>query len=87
MQLKWQSLGSSFAWLRPLVQSFDPHDVYCIWKKGQRIWVDSSLMGLRTRTRFMIPHWRRGHFSLLFDSTGLTAFVNRDRGTFVDVSR
>ena len=38
-----------------------------VWKKGARLRVDGSLMGVEDEGPSLIPRWKRGHFSLLFD--------------------
>ena len=38
-----------------------------VWKCGTRMRVDGSLMGVDDKARSLIPAWKRGHFSLLFD--------------------
>lgn len=37
--------------------------------------VDGTLMGMDEETKKMIPQWRRGHFSLLFDASTQPASV------------
>ena len=38
-----------------------------VWKKGARLRVDGTLMGVEEEGASLIPRWKRGHFSLLFD--------------------
>ena len=40
-----------------------------MWKKGARLRVDGTLMGVEDEGPSLIPRWRRGHFSLLFDGS------------------
>ena len=37
--------------------------------------VDGTLMGMDEESKKMIPQWRRGHFSLLFDASTQPATV------------
>jgi hypothetical protein len=66
-QLEWQ-LGSSLPGLSMLLRRYAPHDTYTVWKVGDRLRVDGSLMGLDTSSN-MIPEWKRGHFSLIVDGS------------------
>jgi hypothetical protein len=54
-----------------------------------RISVDSKSMLCRSQnTPSLVPGWKRGHFSLLYDATGdkgKSWFVNHTKKTFVDM--
>lgn len=50
-----------------LLKKFAPHDTYKIYKTGSRIRVDGTLMGIEKNSSSIIPEWKRGQFSLLFD--------------------
>eukprot|EP00775_Hariotina_reticulata_P002921 gene2921-3208_t len=63
LQLQWQ-LGSSVPGLGLLLRRYAPHDTYTIWKAGDRLRVDGTLMGLDTKN--IMPQWKRGHFSLIW---------------------
>ncbi|KAF6263147.1 GPCR-chaperone-domain-containing protein [Scenedesmus sp. NREL 46B-D3] len=66
LQLKWQ-VGSSLPGLGMLLRRYAPHDTYTVWKVGDRLRVDGSLMGIDTKK--MMPEWKRGHFSLIVDGS------------------
>ncbi|KAG2484521.1 hypothetical protein HYH03_016661 [Edaphochlamys debaryana] len=87
LQLKWE-LGSGMPGVGALVRRYAPHDTYTLWKKGGLIRVDGTLMGVDEDGQSMMPNWKRGHFSLLYDATGdkgRAMFVNHGKKTFVDV--
>lgn len=50
-----------------LLRRYAPHDTYTIWKVGDKLRVDGSLMGLDTKS--VVPEWKRGHFSLIVDGS------------------
>jgi hypothetical protein len=56
-----------------LLRKYAPHDTYTIWKVGDKLRVDGSLMGIDTKS--LVPEWKRGHFSLIVDGSaeGLAA--------------
>eukprot|EP00210_Caulerpa_lentillifera_P000558 g539.t1 len=66
MELNWQ-LGSPV--IGYLLRKFAPHDTYKIYKTGCKIRVDGNLMGIAKNSKALIPEWRRGKFSLLFDGS------------------
>ncbi|KAG2426558.1 hypothetical protein HXX76_011783 [Chlamydomonas incerta] len=87
LQLKWE-LGSGMPGVGALVRRYAPHDTYTLWKKGGRIRVDGSLMGVDDGSASLVPGWKRGHFSLLYDASGDKArsvFVNHTKKTWIDV--
>ncbi|GLI68183.1 hypothetical protein VaNZ11_012527 [Volvox africanus] len=87
LQLKWE-LGSSMPGVGALVRRYAPHDTYTLWKKGGFIRVDGSLMGIDVENANVVPTWKRGHFSLLYNATGEKAraiIVNHADKTFLDV--
>ncbi|PSC68048.1 Ankyrin repeat domain-containing 13C [Micractinium conductrix] len=65
MQLRWE-LGSPLFGL--LLRHYAPDDTYTVCKVGKRLRVEGTLMGLDSRSRSLIPRWKRGHFSLLVDA-------------------
>ncbi|GIL52373.1 hypothetical protein Vafri_8261 [Volvox africanus] len=88
LKLKWE-LGSSMPGVGALVRRYAPHDTYTLWKKGGFIRVDGSLMGIDMENANVVPTWKRGHFSLLYNATGEKAraiIVNHADKTFVDVN-
>lgn len=56
-----------------LLRKYAPHDTYTIWKVGDKLRVDGSLLGVDTKS--LVPEWKRGHFSLIVDGSpeGLAA--------------
>lgn len=59
-----------------------------VWKKGTRMRVDGSLMGIDDKSAALIPEWKRGHFSLLFDGAAAPATVlllDHKKQTVVDL--
>ncbi len=56
--------------------------------QGGRIRVDGSLMGIDDHSPSLVPEWKRGHFSLLYDASGDKAralFVNHTDKKYIDV--
>ena len=50
--------------------------------------VDGSLMGIDDKSAALIPEWKRGHFSLLFDGAATPATVlllDHKKQTIVDL--
>lgn len=43
--------------------------IWQVWKRGTYLRVDGSLMGLDEKSTSLIPQWKRGHFSLVFDGS------------------
>ncbi len=87
-QLSWQ-LDSSVPGIGLLVRRYAPSDTYHIWKVGRRIRVDGALMGIDHAASSILPEWKRGHFSLIYDASGDKAriwFLNRKRESYVDVA-
>lgn len=61
-----------------------------VWKKGVLMRVDGSLMGIDDKANTLIPQWKRGHFSLLFDGRPTPAtllLVDHRKGTVVDLTK
>jgi hypothetical protein len=59
-----------------------------VWKRGTRMRVDGSLMGIDDKSGALIPEWKRGHFSLLFDGATAPATVlllDHRKQTIVDL--
>jgi hypothetical protein len=61
--MSW-SLGSSVFGL--LLRKYAPNDTYEVWKLGNCVRVDGTLMGIDDKSKGLIPEWKRGQFSLLF---------------------
>lgn len=90
-QLHWE-LSSSVPGVGLLLRRYAPHDTYTIWKQGSQIRVDGSLMGVREGGQSLLPEWKNGHFSLLYNGEGggengrpLAVFVNRTKKKWVDL--
>jgi hypothetical protein len=52
--------------------------------------VDGSLMGIDDKAATLIPTWKRGHFSLLFDGSQTPAsllLVDHHKRTVVDLAQ
>ncbi len=50
--------------------------------------VDGSLMGIDDKSSSLIPEWKRGHFSLLFDGATMPAtllLLDHRKQTIVDL--
>ena len=61
-----------------------------VWKKGVLMRVDGSLMGVDDKANTLIPQWKRGHFSLLFDGRPTPAallLVDHRKKTVVDLTK
>jgi hypothetical protein len=87
MQLAWQ-LGSPLFGL--LLKHYAPSDTYKIWKVGNLLRVDGTLMGIDDKKRTLIPRWKRGHFSLLVNggATPTAAYlVDHTTRTYYDLYR
>eukprot|EP00798_Chlamydomonas_sp_ICE-L_P012745 gene12745-15994_t len=87
LQLNWE-LSSSLPGVGMLVRRYAPHDTYTIYKQGSQIRVDGTLMGIDKEGSGMLPEWKRGNFSLLYDTSGETAvvaFVNHKKKTWVNL--
>ncbi|KAL4444592.1 hypothetical protein ABPG77_002409 [Micractinium sp. CCAP 211/92] len=87
MQLRWE-LGSPLFGL--LLRHYAPDDTYMVYKMGNLLRVDGTLMGLDDQTRSLIPRWKRGHFSLLVDAgaTPTAAFlVDHTERVYYDLYR
>ena len=59
-----------------------------MWKRGTCMRVDGSLMGIDDKAGTLLPTWKRGHFSLLFDGAPQPAallLVDHRKRTVVDL--
>ncbi|KAL4853055.1 Ankyrin repeat domain-containing protein 13D [Chlorella vulgaris] len=65
MELHWE-LGSPLFGL--LLRCYAPDDTYHMYKLGDRLRVDGTLMGLEEHRHSLIPHYKRGRFSLLVNA-------------------
>ncbi|BDA42329.1 Ankyrin repeat domain-containing protein 13B [Coccomyxa sp. Obi] len=86
-KLKWE-LGSPLFGL--ILRRYAPHDTYEVWKKGTYMRVDGSLQGVDDKAGTLIPTWKRGHFSLLFDGAQTPAsllLVDHLKRSVVDLTR
>ena len=68
LKLSWR-LGSALPGLGALLRRYAPADTYTVWKVGDRLRVDGSLMGIDASAGGLIPEWKRGHFSLVLDGS------------------
>lgn len=71
-----------------LLRKFAPSDMYQVWKKGCAIRVDGALMGIKEESAGILPEWKRGHFSLLFDCSTPRASIfllDWEKQTYIDV--
>eukprot|EP00891_Asterochloris_glomerata_P003431 jgi/Astpho2/3431/Aster-07031 len=87
MKINWQ-LGSAVFGL--LLRRYAPHDTYTIWKRGTRLRIDGSWMGVDEESTSMIPEWKRGHFSLLFDGgfqPSLILLLDHEKKTWMDLHK
>ena len=60
-----------------------------VWKHGTYLRVDGSLMGLDDKSSSLIPQWKRGHFSLVFDGSQQPAalhFLDHRKGRFYNLN-
>ena len=61
-----------------------------IWKRGTRLRIDGSWMGVDEESTSMIPDWKRGHFSLLFDGAfqpSLILLLDHEKKTWMDLHK
>ena len=61
-----------------------------VWKCGTCLRVDGSLVGLNSKSTGMMPDWKHGHFSLLFDGAQTPAtlfFVDHVKQRYYDLSK
>jgi len=57
---------------------------------GTKMRVDGSLMGLDDKNTSLLPQWKRGHFSLLFDGATTPATIllcDHVKKKFLDLSQ
>lgn len=95
LRLKWK-LGSPLLGL--ILRKALPSDTYHIWKCGDRLRIDGTLVGLDMESHSLIPKWKSGHFSILLApplGTSLAAgkpeprlvLVNRAKGSYMFIGR
>jgi hypothetical protein len=55
--------------LAPLIKMVAPRDAYAVTCAGKKLRIDGELRGIDSEalTRSMVPKWRRGKFSLIYD--------------------
>lgn len=66
-----------------------PCDGVQVWKKGTRLRVDGTLKGVEENAKSMLPQWKRGHFSILFDGAttpNTMLLLDRVRGSYIDLA-
>lgn len=64
-QISWELGSSMFGYL---LRRYAPSDTYEVWKLGNAVRVDGTLMGVEDNSKSLLPEWKRGQFSLLFHS-------------------
>ncbi|KAL3142410.1 hypothetical protein ABBQ38_002745 [Trebouxia sp. C0009 RCD-2024] len=72
VKVSWQLCSPVFGLV---LRRYAPSDTYQVWKRDSSMRVDGTLMGMDEDNKKMIPQWRRGHFSLLFDASTQPASV------------
>jgi len=89
MQMSWELSSHIFG---PFIRHYAPHDTYDIWKLGDRLRVDGTLMGIDGESKGIIPEWKRGRFSLLFhplateDGKSRVVALNRETRKWADLT-
>ena len=61
-----------------------------MWKCGTCLRVDGSLMGINSKSTGVMPEWKHGHFSLLFDGAPTPAtlfFVDHVKQRYYDLTK
>ena len=61
-----------------------------VWKLGTKMRVDGSLMGMDDKRTSLLPQWKRGHFSLLFDGATTPATIllcDHAKKKYLDLSK
>lgn len=61
-----------------------------VWKLGTKMRVDGSLMGIDDKRTSLLPQWKRGHFSLLFDGATTPATLllcDHAKKKYLDLSK
>lgn len=59
-----------------------------VWKRGTKVRVDGTLMGLDQKSS--VPKFKRGHFSVLFDAAAQPAslvLADHGKGTFLNMTK
>ena len=84
VQMSWE-LGSNY--FGYLLRRVAPNDTYDVYKWGNRIRVDGTLMGIDDKSKSLIPEWKRGHFSVLFLPPGAPGTAGEDKSKIVLVNR
>lgn len=65
--MSWELGSNLFGYL---LRQYAPSDTYTIYKYGNRIRVDGSLMGLDDEAKTYMPEWKRSHFSIVLLNPG-----------------
>ena len=63
IRIRWRFGANPLVGL--LVKKYAPSDAYEVRKRGDRLRVDGSLLGMDLNEKSFVPKWRRGGFSLL----------------------
>ncbi|KAG1657169.1 hypothetical protein FOA52_012284 [Chlamydomonas sp. UWO 241] len=61
-KLSWE-ISSTVPGVGYLLRTYAPHDTFTIWKQGDRLRMDGTLMGVEKGGKSVLPEWKRGHFS------------------------
>jgi hypothetical protein len=89
MMIHWEFGSMVFG---PMLRRYAPSDTYEVTKRGSQLRMDGTLKGVETEedgtSRSVLPKWKRGAFSLLFEGkTGTTSrllFVDHEKKEAVD---
>ena len=61
-----------------------------VWKCGTSLRVDGSLTGVNSKSTSLMPEWKHGHFSLLFDGAPTPStlfFVDHVKQRYYDLTK
>eukprot|EP00873_Tetraselmis_striata_P036735 jgi/Tetstr1/456999/TSEL_043663.t2 len=89
LKISWELGSSMFGYL---LRRYAPSDTYEVWKLGNAVRVDGTLMGVEDNSKSLLPEWKRGQFSLLFHSAytmegkSKVYLVNHTTRKWVDLS-